>query len=542
MAKKGQFLARQENPQHALSGDCKNGAGIFRYSANSQYNGQFRNGYPYGMGVMVYADGAVYEGIFFYGIKSGEKGTITYVNGDKYIGQWSDDFSNGKGEYWFKSGERFEGSFVYGEFEGQGTMHYTNGAYYSGGWKKSKKHGEGTFYHANGSQQSGSWLKGKLIRPDAVTPTRQDTPAVTNNYNPSYARSNTARPDVAGMRNCGSVFCRNGHGYYDYPDSSRWVGTFNNGYPSGRGVCYYNNGDLYEGEWAKNAPCGEGVVYFASGRMYSAVWVNGSPIEELDADNTIPGEPVRADYNREVKTWAVVVGVGKYMSVPALKFADDDAISFYSHLKSAEGNALPDEQITMLLDDKATRDEILKTMQNTFAKADENDVILFYFSGHGMKGCFLPVDFDKSGNKLYHQEIRQVFKQSKAKHKLCIADACHSGALDYSGALTSNGPARVSLQHIYEAFEDKEGSIALLMSSKPEELSMEDQGLHQGVFTYYLLRGMEGAADYNGDYIVSIRELYVYVYRKVREYTAGIQTPVLTGDYYDALPIAYYRH
>lgn len=45
------------------------------------------------------------------------------------------------------------------------------------------------------------------------------------------------------------------------------------------------------------------------------------------------------------------------------------------------------------------------------------------------------------------------------------------------------------MQRYYQAFEDADGGIALLMSSKAEELSLEDHGLRQGVFTYYVLQG-----------------------------------------------------
>ena len=163
---------------------------------------------------------------------------------------------------------------------------------------------------------------------------------------------------------------------------------------------------------------------------------------------------------------------------------------------------------------------------------------MLYFSGHGLSGCFLPYDYDGYNNKLRHDEIKQVFMQSKAKHKLCIADACHSGSLNYA----SKGPAPISLQRYYQVFEEVEGGVALLMSSKAEELSLEDHGLRQGVFTYYLLRGLKGGADTNGDYLITIKELHNFVYSRVREYTANVQTPVLTGDYDDNMPVGLRRY
>jgi len=547
------LFAAQNSDLHAqcISGNCKTGTGTYRYNGNSKYTGQFQNGLRHGSGKMTYQDGNVYEGPFVMGKKQGENGTMVFVsNGDKYVGQWSNDQPNGRGKYYFATKERYEGAFQNGTFEGQGTMYYADGASFTGGWSKNLKNGSGVFYAVNGSEKHGTWAMGKPVTALEGAPNRNrpSTTAQTNkptNTPPKATPTNKpapTKPDIAGLTNCGKVFCRSGYGYYDYPEGSRWIGEFKEGYPSGRGVCYYANGDRYEGEWANNTPNGEGIMYFATGRVYGAVWVNGAMVQELDSKEKIPTDPVRVEKNAGVKIWAVVVGVGKYTAMPSLRFTDDDAFRFYSHLKSPEGGALPDDQVEILVDEAATRENILRAMRKSFLKADENDVVLLYFSGHGLEGCFLPVDYDGFNNKLRHEEIRQIFKQSKAKHKICIADACHSGTLDYSGSLTSKGPAPVSLERYYQAFEDSDGGIALLMSSQAEELSLEDHGLRQGVFTYYVLQGMKGAADANNDYIVTIKELYSYVYVKVRQYTAGVQTPVLTGNYDEQMPVALRRY
>jgi uncharacterized caspase-like protein len=148
------------------------------------------------------------------------------------------------------------------------------------------------------------------------------------------------------------------------------------------------------------------------------------------------------------------------------------------------------------------------------------------------------VDFDGYNNKLRHDEVLKLFKESKAKHKLCIADACHSGSMQFGQGLAAKGPASVSLKRFYQAFEDTDGGVALMMSSKSEELSLEDHGLRQGVFTYYVLQGLKGKADNNADKLVTISELYNYVYKNVREYTAGMQSPVITGNYDTAMPVS----
>lgn len=466
-------------------------------------------------------------------------GTYLFKNGDRYVGQWSGGQPHGKGTYYFSSKERYEGDFKFGKFDGQGTMYYPDGAYYTGGWKENQKNGYGKLVYREGKVAEGQWVAGKMQKPSSSSSSSANPGAAPSSSMASPPPTTASgKNNIAGLRNCNTTLCRSGTGYYDYPDGSRWIGEFSNGVPHGKGICYYASGDRYEGQWAGGAPNGPGVLY-SGNRATGAVWVNGHVMHELEAEEVVPNNPVRIEPTRGVKIYAVIVGVGRYAAMPSLRYTDDDAFRFYSFLKSPEGGALPDDQIVILVDENATRENVLRAMRQYFLKADKNDVVLFFFSGHGLEGCFLPVDYDGFNNKLRHEEIKQIFLQSQAKHKLCIADACHSGTLNYG--LAAKGPAPVSLSRYYQAFEESSGGIALLMSSKAEELSLEDHGLRQGVFTYYLLRGMKGEANENGDNIITIRELYNYVRSKVRDYTANVQNPVLTGLFDENMPVAFYR-
>ena len=93
----------------------------------------------------------------------------------------------------------------------------------------------------------------------------------------------------------------------------------------------------------------------------------------------------------------------------------------------------------------------------------------------------------------------------------------------------------------YKAFENCESGTALFMSSKGQENSLEDSGLRSGVFSHFLIKGLKGEADADHDKIISIEELYDYVKLKVSKYTAGAQTPVLTGKYDGKLPVGVVR-
>ncbi|MDX2247397.1 MAG: caspase family protein [Bacteroidia bacterium] len=237
------------------------------------------------------------------------------------------------------------------------------------------------------------------------------------------------------------------------------------------------------------------------------------------------------------KVYAVVVGVAKYTHIKTLNYADDDAFRLYAWLKSPEGGALPDDQISLFIDEAARHDDILDGLKKQFSRAGANDLVLFYFSGHGAEGAFMPNDFDGYSHELTHATVREVFDQSKARYKICIADACHSGSLDKG---VKSGWTGV-YDSYYAALSSSSGGMALFMSSKAEETSLEIGGLRQSVFTYYLLDGLKGQADINQNKIVTIQELYNYVAENVKSYTANRQSPVINGNYDQNMPVGVLR-
>ncbi|MCB0523131.1 MAG: caspase family protein [Lewinellaceae bacterium] len=241
-----------------------------------------------------------------------------------------------------------------------------------------------------------------------------------------------------------------------------------------------------------------------------------------------------------INMYAVVVGVGNYSDMPQLDYTDDDAQFFYNHLISRSGGSIPEDHIRLLINSKATRANILQALETLSSRADEDDVFIFYFSGHGDEGCFLPIDYNGFQNQIWHQEIINLLDDSPARQKVCFADACFSGAINNSQvfAAKSNTGRMPASNSFYEAFARASNGTALFMSSSPGEVSLEDRRLQHGVFTYFLMRGMAGEADENADGIVNIRELYNYVYKTVIGHTGGIQSPVLSGDFDGSLPVS----
>lgn len=547
----------QTSTAQCTKGNCLNGKGTFVYSSGAKYVGAFKNGkmhgdgalyfsngntyfgqwknqYREGKGKMVFANGDTFKGNFSKGKMSGN-GTMEYTNGSRFEGNWANDQPSGKGMFFFSDGKIYDGDFRKGKMHGEGSMTYPDQSKYVGAWKNNQRDGHGKYTNADNQTVSGVWANDTFLDDNAVaqnnTSSNQDRESTSSN-------NNTADTDDKALKNCNKEDCGNGYGKFTYSDGSKYVGTFQGGYPNGEGTCFYSNGDKYVGGWEQHSPHGEGIMYYKHGRVVGALWKYGQVIRELEnGDPSVGDEFVEVQQSADVRIWAVVVGVARYQHMPVLKYTDDDAYHTYAFLKSPEGGALPDNQVRVLIDEDATRSNILRTMRNVFLQADENDVIIMYFSGHGLQGSFLPVDFDGFNNKVDHDDVKRIFEESKAKHKLCLADACHSGSLTAMRTTAFEN----SLKKYYSAFDKSTGGTALLMSSKGEEYSLEDGGLRQGIFSHYLIRGLKGEADKNKNKIVTIQELYDYVFKKVRNYTGNAQSPTLSGEFDSQMPVGVIR-
>lgn len=473
-----------------IQGNCYNGTGTYVFPSGSKYQGTFRDGVIQGTGILYFS------------------------NGDRYNGQWNNQYREGKGTLVKANGEQYTGEFYHSKFNGQGTYTYPDGR-----------------------KVVGQWKDGKSLNEDG-----QINPVVNtaNTSSPPEAGNSTLtenQPDGK-VRDCNREDCQSGPGKYTYRDGSYYIGSFVNGQPRGEGVCYYANGDRYEGQWQNHAPHGPGIMYFHSGRVISAIWSRGRVIELRDEPATSIAEknPVDKDSDPDVKIWAAVVGVASYNHMPTLKYTDDDAYRMYAFLKSPEGGALPDNQIRLMIDEDATRRNIIESMQTLFMQADENDVVMLYLSGHGLKGSFLPYDFDGYHNRLRYEDVQTILSNSPAKQKICLADACYAGTLGERGINLQQ-----ALNQFYERIDQSQSGTAFLMSSSSEEVSLEDQGLRQGIFSHYLIEGLKGGADQNQDRVVQLGELFDFVTNQVKSYTQNRQSPMTAGRFDPNLPMAFIR-
>ena len=476
------------------SGDCLNGRGVYQFASGARYEGQFVRGKRQGQGRLELSDGVIYEG------------------------QFQQDYRQGTGVQTWPDGARYTGQFLRDLFHGQGILCFSDGSRYTGQWQSGQMHGPGRMEDPEGRIREGEWVQGKL-----------DNPA--RNQKPDQIATPSAQP---AMHLPASATGR--QGTYRYADGSVYEGMLLNGLPQGQGRVVYASGNRYTGDWYGHTPHGTGTMVMTDGRTLQGRWEHGRLSELTGPMQAIPEHEVTAVRDDQVRIWAVVAGIGNYPHMPALQYTDDDAYRMYAFLKSPEGGALPDGQIRLLINEEATRDDLLIAIQVTFGRADENDVVLFYFSGHGLDGALLPVDFDGFDNRIFYQELTGLLQASQARQKVIIADACYSGSL-----LAARGPATVQVGQLYDELRQTSGGVAMLLSSREEEYSLEDKGLRAGIFSYYLRSGLQGQADQDGDGFVRIGELFRYVQASVRSRSRQRQTPVIRGTFDENMPLAYLR-
>ncbi|MEI8279429.1 MAG: caspase family protein [Bacteroidota bacterium] len=237
------------------------------------------------------------------------------------------------------------------------------------------------------------------------------------------------------------------------------------------------------------------------------------------------------------KTYGLIIGISKYKNpaIPALQFADKDAIEFRDFLISS---GIDSNNITLLTNENATDGNILTELDNICSnKAQKGDKVFFYFSGHGdveskvitNDGYLLPYDAPRSVYAIsaININILQTYIATLSAHgvqAILITDACHSGNL--SGGLEG-------MKNISGVLKTQWKDEVKILSCQSGELSLEGKqwGNGRGLFSYELINGMAGLADRNKDGKVSLFELNRYLMDKVPDAASPIsQIPVLTGN------------
>jgi len=250
----------------------------------------------------------------------------------------------------------------------------------------------------------------------------------------------------------------------------------------------------------------------------------------LTGESEVPPGPIAAKY-------AVVVGISEFQEKSInLRYAQKDAEAVCNYLLDPLGGNFKKENVSLILNENATRDNIAKALDDIRQKAKEDDLVVLFFSSHGTPpartGGIYIVTYDTIMTPRYSvwessfssNILKDFIHQLKAKRLVVIMDVCHSnGAFSQIKGFQPMGGKSLGIldadQESYGAsllFKDENirgakdivlddepvqpaktpSSVsgwgkALFSSSDAQEKSWESDRLRNSFFTHYFIEGLK---------------------------------------------------
>ena len=252
-----------------------------------------------------------------------------------------------------------------------------------------------------------------------------------------------------------------------------------------------------------------------------------------------PLNPIKIKSEINSSSVALIIGIEKYENTPAAKYASLDAKYFTEYSKNIFG--VDTKNIKLLTDEQAnlsnTNSAIFKWLPSKI-KENQTDLIIFY-SGHGLASAdgkskyILPSNVDPdllSRTALSRNEFFDQIISLKPKSVTIFFDTCYSGvSRDEEMLLASAKPLMI----VAEDENKLPDNFTIFTASKPDQISSGLKEAKHGIFSYYLMKGLEGNADINKDFKITNGELLAYMNKNVSEKALDLgrqQNPLLFGN------------
>lgn len=242
----------------------------------------------------------------------------------------------------------------------------------------------------------------------------------------------------------------------------------------------------------------------------------------------------------------LTVGINRYRDprIQDLACARQDAEAFGQLF--ADRMVKEDRKVQILLDEEATRANVLDAAGNELARAAcEDDVVVMLFAGHGSPELDSAVDqvarylilHDTDRARIFataidmEGELLRVIKRIKAGLVVIFLDTCFSGR---AGGRTFEGPQLQASTHRTLSPDSRRlsdmalGKGRLLISScGDDQVACEERSFGHGIFTHYLLEELRDHS--RSQSTVGLGSLYERITEKVHSHTSGAQTPTMNG-------------
>ena len=229
-----------------------------------------------------------------------------------------------------------------------------------------------------------------------------------------------------------------------------------------------------------------------------------------------PSDADEPTYRRpqDPASFAIVIGVEKYANAPEAHFAERDAQAVRRHLAAM---GFPERNVKLLSGEAATRSGIEKLLEGWLPRVLGKDGrVFFYYSGHGApdpqtgEAFLLPRDGDPDYLSTTAYPLRRLYSKLAALHPrqaVVVLDSCFSGA---GGRSVLARGIRPLVTKVEVGLPTEAAGIVVLTASGANQIAGSAEEHGHGLFTYYFLKGLNGAAADAGGHVTA-RGLHEYL-------------------------------
>lgn len=218
---------------------------------------------------------------------------------------------------------------------------------------------------------------------------------------------------------------------------------------------------------------------------------------------------------------ALLIGVGADLPETVA-----DATALHDVFVDPKRAAYPQAQVDLLVQGKATRENILNTFDAFIARvnADPNATALVYYSGHGgeykrtsqgTEYFLVPFGYDPAQFKttaVSGIEFTNKIQALTAKKVIVVLDCCHAAGMPAEKGLDQSFVKSAAPPTLLQAMEHGSGRV-VVASSRSDEVSFG--GNPNSIFTACLLEALTGQAARDADGYARILDVLSYLFAQV---------------------------
>jgi hypothetical protein len=251
-----------------------------------------------------------------------------------------------------------------------------------------------------------------------------------------------------------------------------------------------------------------------------------------------PLDPMNAKGNPNPNGVAIIIGLEKYQNTSVAKYADRDAQVFSDFAHRALG--VKPENIKLIVNKEATRTSIQKALKlwlPTVVTKRGSDVY-FFFAGHGLASAngfdryLLPYDAETvllDDSALVLDDIIGIVSRTRPRSAVFFLDTCYSGGTRTGRTLVADARGMRVVAKSHNLPEN----FTIISAAGSDQVSTILPEAKHGLFSYYLMRGIESGAGLEADRGVFTGELYQFVVDNVPRQAirlGTVQRPQIYGE------------